>query len=262
MRFLKVSEPLEDDEEEDHRYDKVRPFADSFREACKRYYLPGSYLAVDEQLIVFHGRSRYLVSIRNKAAGKGYKVLIIGEDYYLIDLLFYSGADKLEPEHDPHIKIALFKQLQQEGFAALGTAKSGAGGAAEQLASASKLFKKHHHGYYSKETVEGIDSWLIVDNKPLFLLTTLDLCDEPDVPKPARKRRGISKQNVFIYDDEEMIPFKLILIRYNTYMGAANLNAQARRKELPQRKMHPGMREENTLRAHSTIYLSNIPEGR
>lgn len=118
------------------------------------------------------------------------------------------------------------QKAQEKGFAALGTTEADAGVAAEQLASVSKPSKKHHYGYYGKKIVEGIDSWFIINNKPLFLLTALDLCDEPDVPKPALKCGGIPLQDVFIYNDDEMIPFKPIFIRYNKHIVAADLNAQ------------------------------------
>lgn len=62
----------------------------------------------------------------------------------------------------------LFRKPQKDRFAALDTAKASAGIAAEQLGSANKLFKKYHYSYYNKKTVDGIDSWLVVESKPFF----------------------------------------------------------------------------------------------
>lgn len=183
-----------------------------------------------------------------------------------MDFLFYSGDANLESRLDSHSRISeqvvlqlvdrlpiakwnpppltwtpfcivtdnwfttasLCAKLRLRGHAALGTVKSEAGIAAEQLESAAKLTKAQHHGHFSKEQVDGIDSWLIVDNKPLFLLTTIDFSNDVNVPKPARKHRGISQQNIYVSENKEVIPFKAILLRYNKHMGASDINAQVR----------------------------------
>lgn len=54
----------------------------------------------------------------------------------------------------------------------------------------------------------------------------MDFSNESDVPKPARKRKGISQQNVYVSDDKEFVPFQPNLVRYNKYMGASDIIAQ------------------------------------
>lgn len=130
---------------------------------------PWKLLTVDEQLIAFRGRSKHFIQIRNRAAGKGYKVFTIGEGAYTVDFLFYSGDENLETRLDfrnriseqvvlqlvdrlpiaewspPPLSWRLFcivmdnwfttaslcSKLRSRGHAALGTAKSGAGIATE-----------------------------------------------------------------------------------------------------------------------------------
>ena len=75
-RFLKISNP-DDDETIDTRgpdwWKKLEPLATNFLMASKKYWMPGSHLSIDEQLILFRGRSCHTMQIATKAAGVGFK---------------------------------------------------------------------------------------------------------------------------------------------------------------------------------------------
>jgi hypothetical protein len=96
-RFLKISNPS-DDEKIDTRgpdwWKKLEPLATSFRKASKKYWIPGSHLSVDEQLILFRGRSCHTMQIATKAAGVGFKIYSLCQENYLYDFLFSSKVSQ------------------------------------------------------------------------------------------------------------------------------------------------------------------------
>jgi hypothetical protein len=96
-RFLKISDPS-DDEIIDTRgpdwWKKLEPLATSFRKASKKYWIPGSHLSVDEQLILFRGRSCHTMQIATKAAGVGFKIYSLCQENYLYDFLFSSKVSR------------------------------------------------------------------------------------------------------------------------------------------------------------------------
>ena len=60
MRFLKISNPDEDeiiDTRGPDWWKKLEPLATDFRKVSKKYWIPGSHVSVEEQLILFRGRS-------------------------------------------------------------------------------------------------------------------------------------------------------------------------------------------------------------
>ncbi len=63
-RFLKLSDPNTDPEPKSPGYEKLwtaklEPFSTLFQQACKQYLHPGRNVSVDEQLILFKGRSKH-----------------------------------------------------------------------------------------------------------------------------------------------------------------------------------------------------------
>ena len=92
-RFLKISNPL-DDAKIDTRgpdwWKKLDPLVTEFRKASKRWWIPGSHVSVDEQLIGFRGRSCHVMQLACKTAGVGFKLYSICQNNYLIDFLFTS----------------------------------------------------------------------------------------------------------------------------------------------------------------------------
>ena len=92
-RFFKVSNLYEDEKIDTRGSDwwkKLEPLATNFRKASRKYWIPGSHLSVDEQLILFKGRSCHTMQIPTKAAGVGFKVYSLCQENYLFDFLFSS----------------------------------------------------------------------------------------------------------------------------------------------------------------------------
>jgi hypothetical protein len=87
-RFLKVNNPHED--EGDEFWHKVEPLSSSFREACQRLLILGDTFSIDENLIAARTRSGHLMEVKNKAAGKGYKIYSLALQHYLFDWIYTS----------------------------------------------------------------------------------------------------------------------------------------------------------------------------
>ena len=65
-----------------------------FRENCRRYWIPGRNIAVDEIMARFFGRSIYTTKIPNKPIKKGYKIWALCDRRYLFNFLFYLYISK------------------------------------------------------------------------------------------------------------------------------------------------------------------------
>jgi hypothetical protein len=110
-RYFKPSS--KDDEET--FYDKVEPLATAFRENSKRLLIPGSTISIDENLLKAKVRSKHLLQISNKAAGKGYKIYTLCDGSYCYDFLYTSKTDKT-PEAREHQTES--EQYRDEEFTA------------------------------------------------------------------------------------------------------------------------------------------------
>jgi hypothetical protein len=80
--------------DENEFYDKVEPLSTVFRDNCKKLVIPGSTVSIDENLILAKVRSKHLLQISNKAAGKGYKLYTLCDGSYCYDFLYSSKSDK------------------------------------------------------------------------------------------------------------------------------------------------------------------------
>ena len=67
---------------------------DHFLTACMTHARPGRDVSVDEQLILFKGRSKHTMNITSKAAGKGFKIYSLCCGNYLLGLHFASRIIK------------------------------------------------------------------------------------------------------------------------------------------------------------------------
>lgn len=101
-RYLKISHPIEVDQNLNTRgadwWKKLEPLATEFRNASKKYWVPGSHVSVDEQLIGFKGRCMHAMQLACKAAGVGFKIYSICQENYLIDFLFTSKVGLCDVE--------------------------------------------------------------------------------------------------------------------------------------------------------------------
>lgn len=90
-RFFKMSDPRNDaDSTGPDWWKKLEPFASDFQKASLQYYLPGSHVSIDEQLVLFKGRSRHTMQLHVKEASQGFKLYTLCEGNYLLAFLFTS----------------------------------------------------------------------------------------------------------------------------------------------------------------------------
>lgn len=74
----------------------------AFRKASKQYYEPGDKVFIDEQLILFKGRSRHTMQIGAREAGQGFKINCLCDGIFLYFFVFASNVcslDYLEISH-------------------------------------------------------------------------------------------------------------------------------------------------------------------
>lgn len=90
-RFFKMSDPLNDaDSMGPDWWKKLEPYATDFQKASMQYYLPGNHISIDEQLVLFRGRSRHTTQLHVKEAGQGFKIYTLCAGNYLLATLFTS----------------------------------------------------------------------------------------------------------------------------------------------------------------------------
>ena len=92
-RYLKISNPIEDEKVNTRGPDwwkKLEPLITEFRVNSQRYWTPSSHVSVDEQLIMFKGRSCHTIQIATKAAGVGFIMYSLCQENYLFDFLLTS----------------------------------------------------------------------------------------------------------------------------------------------------------------------------
>ena len=94
QRFLKVSDPREDDERKRSNskewWYKVELMANCFQEAAARYYQPGSWLAVDEIMVRCFGRTNHSYRMPHKPIKQGYKIFALAERGYVFAIAWTS----------------------------------------------------------------------------------------------------------------------------------------------------------------------------
>ncbi|KAG5829131.1 hypothetical protein H9Q74_000798 [Fusarium xylarioides] len=71
-------------------YQKVNPWSNIIKLASNRLYFPGSFVAVDECMIRFTGRSGDTVKMPNKPIKEGFKIWAIAEGGYFLNWLWHS----------------------------------------------------------------------------------------------------------------------------------------------------------------------------
>lgn len=76
-------------------YTKLEPLYSNFIKASHAFQVPGWNVSVDEQLILFKGRSRHAMNMVSKAAGYGFKLYSLCVENYLYSFLFTSKVSKI-----------------------------------------------------------------------------------------------------------------------------------------------------------------------
>ena len=63
----------------DEWYTALEPVATHIRTTCKKLWHLGTYVAIDEAIIAYRGRTHYTIKIKNKPISEGYKVWVLAE---------------------------------------------------------------------------------------------------------------------------------------------------------------------------------------
>jgi hypothetical protein len=75
---------------------QIQRVSDLIRTACRTAYSPSSYIAIDEAMVPFEGRSRDIIKIKGKPIDTGYKLWCNGDHGYIWSWLFHSKVDGVE----------------------------------------------------------------------------------------------------------------------------------------------------------------------
>ena len=73
----------EEDKDAELWWGKIEPLLSIFRAACKRYYIPGTEVAIDEIMVRFHGRLADTYKMLNKPIKQGYKIFALADNGYV-----------------------------------------------------------------------------------------------------------------------------------------------------------------------------------
>jgi Transposase IS4 len=77
-------------------FHRIQRVSDLIRTACRNSYTPSSYIAIDEAMVAFKGRSKHTVKLKNKPISNGYKLWCIRDHGYIWSWLFHSRVDGVE----------------------------------------------------------------------------------------------------------------------------------------------------------------------
>jgi hypothetical protein len=95
-RYVYLTRPREPGESPfQNTFQRVEDLAERICKTSQQYWTPGQHLAVDESIQRFTGRSKEITTIKCKAAGTGYKIWILADAGFVLDLRFHSkGSTK------------------------------------------------------------------------------------------------------------------------------------------------------------------------
>ena len=90
-RYLYISLPPKSTYEPTARwYTKLSPLADLLCIKFKAYVVLGQNVSFDEMIVLFSGRSKHTLKMKNKPVKEGFKIWALCDHRYLWDFLFYS----------------------------------------------------------------------------------------------------------------------------------------------------------------------------
>ncbi|KAJ0172478.1 hypothetical protein K1T71_011617 [Dendrolimus kikuchii] len=79
----------------------IRGFIETMRHHCLEYYIPSECLTLDEQLVAFRGRCRFIMYLPNKPAKFGIKIFMVADTKYpyIYNFEVYCGDQPEGPFH-------------------------------------------------------------------------------------------------------------------------------------------------------------------
>ena len=266
-RFFKLSNPRVEPDSIVHWTCKLEPISTLFQQNCQRYIRPARDVVVDEQLILFKGRSRHTMTIHSKAAGKGFKIYCLCSNNYLFAFMYASKPSKIVglqltknlsdsasvvmqlvkqlPQPYEYVvyldnffsSVKLFSCLKEMQIGAVGTSKRGSGFDEDLLKLKAIATKEKHWGTCAVTTVKDeVVCMAWQDNNTVLLMTTAhSIADATkEFPRNARSRHQILKNSFKTgQNDTEFLPFPGAILDYNANMGGCDGNAQQRANYSP-----------------------------
>ena len=234
---------------------------DHIRQVSRSSISPGKHVSIDEQLVLFKGRSKHTIMINSKEAGQGFKLYSLCVSNYLIWFIFTSkpaGIDRLQPIRGLALLSAiivnligklpalgeakfvvyfdnfftnskLLLALRERGFGACGIYKNGSGIALSLLAIKELANKKRDWGTKALIT---IDKQILClawqDNNTVLLMTTAYSVKQAReaYPKDPKKRHQIPDSSFEWVNGQQRLMFPEPVVDYNKHMGGSNGNAQ------------------------------------
>ena len=80
---------------------KLEPAVTTIRSNIASAVSPASWLAVDEMMVAFRGRSKHTVKVKNKPIDQGFKIWALGFNGYIYTFRFHSGCEGSEGMNKP-----------------------------------------------------------------------------------------------------------------------------------------------------------------
>jgi hypothetical protein len=75
-------------------YEKVRPFIEYVSARWRQLYNPSTHLCIDESIVAYRGRCKYVQYTPNKPSRYGIKLFCLSESSgYILDIYFYKGKE-------------------------------------------------------------------------------------------------------------------------------------------------------------------------
>lgn len=104
-RFLRVSPP-EAAAAPRNPFSFVRAFIESLNHSFPRHWNPGRHLALDESMVSFRGRSDIKQFVPGKPHPHGYKIWVLANENYMLQLQLYEGKAAAGPSiHDMTLQL-------------------------------------------------------------------------------------------------------------------------------------------------------------
>ena len=104
-RYLRVSPP-EAGAAPRNPFSFVRAFIDSLNHSFPRHWNPGRHLALDESMVSFRGRSDIKQFVPGKPHPHGYKIWVLANENYMLQLQLYEGKAAAGPSiHDMVLQL-------------------------------------------------------------------------------------------------------------------------------------------------------------
>lgn len=90
-RYFYCTTPREEDDEPFYNtFERIEELSEYLRLRCRAFYRPGTPLTIDKSIERFTGRASEIINIPTKPTPEGFKIWILGNQGYVLDLLFHS----------------------------------------------------------------------------------------------------------------------------------------------------------------------------